>query len=128
MPLDDTPGGEDSNSYVSVSDATALLSERLGMGWWLDEAQLDQEAALIWATRLLDEQVIWVGTPASATQALEWPRLDVVDSRGRPVDSATIPEDIERATAEYAAALLQESKAMTGATVIEAGTVKSRKI
>jgi hypothetical protein len=124
--LDATVGGAQSNSYVTASDATALLSARLGTDAWDDADSADQEASLMWATQLLDEQVTWYGTPTTTTQALAWPQTGQVDHLGRPVPSDIVPVVIQRATATYALALLDD--ATTGSTGDASGTIKSRKI
>jgi len=115
MALIATAGAANANSYVTVAEATAFLHERLDTAAWYagvstsDLTLTEQrEAALISATRLLDEQVQWYGRPATDTQALVWPQTGQVDDRGRTVDSTTIPTAVQRATAFYALALLQD--------------------
>ena len=122
MPLDATPGGPTSNAYLDVSTATTLLHEQLYTEAWDTASPQDQATSLIWATRLLDEQVLWTGYPTTDTQALAWPRTGVVDCQGRTVDSLSIPLDLQRATATYAMALLADTSG--GSTDIPVGTVK----
>lgn len=122
MVLDATPGGPTANAYCPVATATLLLSEQLYTTAWALAPVQDQETALIWATRLLDEQVVWAGTPTTTTQALAWPRTGVHDCQGRLVDALTIPLDVQRATATYALALLSDPS--QGSPGVPAGVVK----
>jgi hypothetical protein len=143
--LDATVGGVNSNSYVTLAAATAFLQERLHTDPWfalggIPAAQAAQAspwlmldgsdqriAALLSATRLLDEQVCWHGQPLTLTQALAWPMSGQVDHLGRNVPSTSIPVVVQRATAYYALALLRDqSEAVTASTGTAA--VKSLKM
>lgn len=121
-PLDATPGGPTANAYVDVATASDLLSTRLGIGAWTQATPEDQATALIWATRLLDEHVLWEGTPTHATQALGWPRTGASDCQGLVLDPQAIPPDVQYATAEYAMVLLAEAAVVS--TGMPAGLVK----
>lgn len=122
MALDATPGGPLANAYCDVATATLLLSEQLYTTDWTTATVPEQETSLIWATRLLDEQMYWPGYPTTTTQALAWPRSGVIDCHGRPVDPMSIPLDVQRATATYALALLSDPS--QGSTGVPVGTVK----
>ncbi len=115
MALDVTPAGLMANSYVTVVAATGFLEQRLHTEPWyaapsqtLFTLTATREAALIWATRLLDQQVNWFGQPLTRTQPLAWPMTGQIDQYGRWVDQHTIPDVIQRATAFYALALLRD--------------------
>lgn len=62
--------------------------------------------ALMFATRLLDEQVIWNGTRRTLDQALQWPRSGVTDEDGDFFDFDTIPQLLKVVTFELALVLL----------------------
>jgi hypothetical protein len=124
--LDATVGGPSANSYCTVAEATAVLDVRLHSGAWTAATPDDQARALISATRLLDDQVGWYGTPTTTTQALAWPMQGQVDSFGRPVDPTTIPQDVKDATATYGLALL-EVPASTVSVSADAG-IKSKRL
>jgi hypothetical protein len=117
MVLIATPGATDANSYVTPGKATTYLAGRLHTEPWfaLETEATGQDpasrntAALLWATRLLDEQVGWYGLPTTTTQALAWPRTGVWDPAGRPLASTVIPVAIELATTLYALALLRDT-------------------
>jgi hypothetical protein len=103
-----TPGSATANSYATVAEALALLSESLAPDLATPEFQSRLSDALIWATRLLEEQVCWYGAPVTTTQSLSWPQAGV-DRVGRAFSLTTIPEFLQRATAEYALALIRDS-------------------
>ena len=65
-----TPGASNANSYTTVAEATAYFESRLYRSTWENADPADQTVALIWATRVLDEQIDWLGTKVSTTQAL----------------------------------------------------------
>jgi hypothetical protein len=127
--LDATPGGASANAYVTVAGATTMLHERLGTEAW-DEADATAQAqSLMWATQLLEEQVVWYGTPTTMTQALAWPQTGQIDHMGRPIPSTIVPMQVQRATATYALALLGEDaeSSAPGASAATGG-IKSRKV
>lgn len=107
MSLVATPGDAAANSYASISDADAYHKTHLYNSAWIAADDWKREAALIWATRLLDEQVEWSGDVESLTQALRWPRANVLERDGRRYfDSGIIPTFLKNATAELARHLL----------------------
>jgi hypothetical protein len=128
MVLDATVGGPSANSYITLATANTYLAARLGTKLWFTNLPTmdDRPAALMWATALLETLVQWHGRPATTTQALAWPQIGQVDAWGHQVLSTVIPESIQRATAIYALALLQEQQDL--ATGTGTALVKSRKI
>jgi hypothetical protein len=117
MQLDATPAGVSSNAYVTVEAACELLAGRGQTAPWFDVTMHDpffvpmsarQAQAIIWATRLLDEQVNWFGQPLTRTQALAFPMTGLVDQFGRWVDQHTIPRFLQLATSLYGLALLRD--------------------
>src|SRR5262245_47006994 len=137
MDLDATVGSPTANSYVTVEEATDLLEGRLNTEPWFvwspesDYFALEQrrESSLMWATQLIDEQAHWYGYPSTETQALAWPMTGQTDKWGRPVATDIIPEDIKRATAYYALALLRDtSEAPPGTSSGSEAGIKSKKI
>lgn len=107
MALDATAGGANANSYSTVAEADAYHATHLYASAWTAATTPNKEAALIWATRLLDEQVEWYGDVTSLTQALRWPRQQVFQRDGqRYLDPTTIPLFLKNATAELARHLL----------------------
>lgn len=74
---------------------------------WLAADPLIQVRSLVAAVRWLDQQS-WVGQPTDLVlpQALQWPRVDVVDQFGQVIDPTLIPANIQFAEFELAAALV----------------------
>src|SRR5512139_131065 len=104
-------GLTNSNSYCTVAEADTYHTTHLYPRVW-DEATSDQKArAVIWATRLLDEQCKWRGERMSTSQALRWPRTGVPTHDDDDWESdTTIPTWLKNATAELARGLLEKNR------------------
>jgi hypothetical protein len=104
-------GLTDSNSYISLDDATSYHAQR-GNADWANASEDDQTAALITATESLEllygEQfmgsLIW-----ETQQALLFPRIDFEDNTGRWILWGTIPSNLAKAQAEIALMVIQET-------------------
>lgn len=107
MPLIATPGAVDANSFVTRAEASLLLKFELQSAAWTEAEPETQDATLITATRKIVESVDWYGVPVTTTQALPWPMAGQGDRYGRVIASTVIPDDIKRATALWALALVQ---------------------
>lgn len=95
-----------SNSYVSIEEATDYYSIRLYSEW--DELSLElKQALLISATYFVDEQYNWAGYRKYDDQSLNFPRTDVYNPRGQLVED--IPNSIKRAVMEAARKMLIKS-------------------
>jgi len=103
-------GLTNSNSYSTQDTADTYHEMRLHNTDWTGASDDDKEAALMWATRLLDDQMDWDGDKASTTQALRWPRTSVVDPDDDDVSSTAIPSFLSEATAEYARLLIASDR------------------
>lgn len=110
MALIATPGAVDANSYATLDEANAFHEATLNAGVWATASIATKEIALQWATRLLDEQVDWVGEIVSADQALRWPRFDVYSRDGILLESDSIPMFLKNATAELAKQLIASDR------------------
>jgi hypothetical protein len=99
--VEDGTGLADATSYVSVEDADAYFAVDPNVTDWdsLDESAKQQW--LNWATRLLDQKVIWAGCVSTATQALRWPRTGVRDRDGRMIASDEIPRQLVELVCEF---------------------------
>ena len=109
MTLDATVSGANANSYITIATGNAYHNTRLHNSEWFDADTDTRERALKWATRKLDD-LVWLGTASTDTQALRWPRGGVYDPYGLEVDSTTIPGWLEDATAEYAWELIKADR------------------
>ena len=126
--LDATAGGVSANTYLTLADAETYFGDRLHKDTWDDAGEDSKNAALLWATRLLDLEN-WVGNRHTYTQALRWPRSNVPNlDEDEYLDETTIPGFLEEATAELAFILLGSDITLTpstdGISSIKVGTVK----
>lgn len=119
MTLIVTPGGSDSNSYATLTEANAYHETRLHNSAWTSASDATKEAALIWATRELDNNFCWEGIKATEEQALEWPRFGVTDKNGYYVDDDTIPQRLKNAESELAFALITKDRTLDNCVKIK---------
>ncbi len=143
-----TPGAADANSYLTLVEAQAYFESRLPLPEW-DDAD-SQDALLVMATRVIEAlfspsrklvrvappnqsyyitRPTWTGSPATATQALAWPRLGMLDRNGNAIAVTVVPQVLKEATAELAGQLAKGDRtadndaAVQGITSIKAGSV-----
>ena len=125
-------GSATANSYCTVAEANAYHDFHVAETVWESAAGASnnvQVRALVMATRLLDEQYDWIGTKATAEQALRWPRVGAMDRDGYPIAYDELPRDLIRATAELARYLLAGNRfdaiddAQSGIEEVRAGSV-----
>jgi hypothetical protein len=114
--LDATAGSPSANSYATRSEALAYLESRLyAVTDWLVQTDGDKDAALVWATRLLDNHLTWAGARTYVNQALDWPRQGIVDKGGFSVlPYNVVPQEIKNAAAELAFQLTQSDPTAGG--------------
>lgn len=111
-----TVGAVNANSYVTVEEANAYFTDRLYTDNWSNAGASEKTKALLWATRVLDAQVKWHGDKATETQALQWPRVSVID-RSYTVTRVYIPHDtipifLKHAQCEVALQLLASDRTL----------------
>lgn len=107
-----TAGASDANSYLSVAAADDIANTMLSTRGW-STATTDQKGqALINSTRYLD-QLEWIGSKASTTQALLWPRDDAACGE-KDYANTVIPEEVKLACFDLADALLEDSTLISG--------------
>jgi len=111
--IDSTVEGVSSNAYCDVAYADAYHGDRLHSPEWAAGSTLEKEAALIWATRIIDN-LTWKSIRATQAQALRWPQMDAYDRDGWPVPVTVIPKTVKDAAAEYAWYLLKEDRTVDG--------------
>lgn len=121
--VEDGTGLSNANSYVSVADADTYHDSRLHSEAWAG-TDADKGRALIWATRLLDEQIEWLGYKTKTTQALGWPRWGLYDREGLLISGTSVPAWLKNATAELARQLIEADRATdAGAPHVSSKTV-----
>jgi hypothetical protein len=84
-----TLAGANSNSYITVADATTYFDNRLDAADWTAATADNKAASLITATGWLDTLEFY-GDRSATTQALKWPRTDVTCD-GIEADATFIP-------------------------------------
>ena len=115
-----TAGSATANSYLTAAGADAIADTMLGTLAWTTATSDNKSRALLTATNGL-ETLSYVGTRATTTQALAWPRTDA-SCGDKEIATTTIPREVELATFDLANALLStptllQSTATTGALV-----------
>src|ERR1051325_7143664 len=106
MALIATNGGSTSNSYVTLTEANDYFADRLNTTEWDAAVSETKEKALITATRRIDEEQFF-GYKVSTSQALKWPRYNVLDEDGVYLPSDSIPERVKQAVFVTALELLR---------------------
>jgi hypothetical protein len=106
MTLVATVGASNANSYVDLAYANEYFLSRLGSNSWSSSPNESKEPALIQATMMLDRLFNWEGTRTEESQALRWPRIEVVDQDGFEIDDDVIPTPVKQAECELALYIL----------------------
>lgn len=146
--LDATVGGVSANSYLTVAEYLAYLETAYEPAE--SASALEDAPTLGMATRVLNAifaprrrlvrpgrgekpyyltAPTWTGLPATATQALPWPRTGMYDLNGNAISSNVIPQALKNATAELARQLkvadrtLDNDVSVQGITSVRAGSV-----
>ncbi len=101
------------NSYISLADATAYHDTRLHNAEWTAATDENRQRALIWSTRLLDQNFRWRGSRVDEDQPLQFPRYNVYDYDGFYVEEDEIPKKLRDATAELALLLLTSDRTLS---------------
>ena len=134
-----TAGAVNANSYTTVAIADQFHLDRpvvgttAATGLWSAATTDQKTAALLWATKLLEQYFVWNGyiTDSVTPQALLWPRTGLINLNGlSSLDDATIPNQIQWATAEFARQLLVSDRAgdsaveTQGIKLLKAGSIR----
>lgn len=100
---EDGSGKSDSESYISVADASNYHTVRGNTAWAALATDALREAALRRATDYMRQayRARWQGYKVNEDQALDWPRYDV-EVEGYAVDSDIVPTEVKNACAELA--------------------------
>lgn len=114
--VDATVGGANANSFITVATANDYANNALSVTAWTGATTDDKSRALIMATTDL-QPLAWVGTRATDTQALAWPRTDAVIN-GRPIADDVIPREVQQATFDLALSILEGTSATGGGDLV----------
>ena len=119
----------DATAYCDVAWGDDFHASHLYASVWTDMTTSEKQSALVWATRLLDEQVEWAGWKTTQEQALRWPRSGAPDREssaslsmayydyGVTLASNIIPVWLKNATAELARTLKASDRTADLSTV-----------
>ena len=107
-----TVGSAEANSYLSVSAADTIANTMLATLKWGTATTDNKGRALINATRYLD-QLEWIGSRATTTQALDWPRKEATCG-DKDYDDDEVPPEIQYAAFDLADALLNNPALLSG--------------
>lgn len=101
--VEDGSGKSDADSLCSVAFADTYHAGMGNTAWAALNATTAKEPALRKATQIMLGRFRgrWKGSRVKQTQALDWPRYDVVVD-DYPLSHTAIPADLVRAVAEYA--------------------------
>lgn len=111
-------GLTNSNSYVTVAEATAYFEGRLYSTTWTSAGATLQAQAVVMAARMIDSEIQFNGFKLNAAQALQWPRVECPDpdisddvfsgsAVGPFILSDIVPKPVKDASCELALKLLQ---------------------
>lgn len=89
---------ENSDLYCTLAEADEYFSRR-GDQEWAEADEPARLAALHKATEFIDTSFRWIGSVASTSQRLSWPRRSARDLEGRLRPSDEIPPEVRDATA-----------------------------
>lgn len=99
------------DSYISLSDANTYWSDR-NNSTWSAASDADKEKALRESTQFLDGAYSFIGTIATISQRLAWPRSGALVTSGnfqyRQFEIDEIPQQIKDATCELALSALSD--------------------
>ena len=115
LAIDATVGGEDSNSYVTLSEAETYFESKFYGSDWTSLSDDNKNITLVESTRMIDYLYVFNGTITNTDprQALSFPRTSVRDCEGILIDSDIIPEQVKNATYEQALYIAQNNPTET---------------
>ena len=106
-----TPGDASANAYASLTEAEDYALTLPVANDWATATTAQKNAAIVQATRMLDT-LSWNGLRTTpGTQALQWPRYNVYDREGYPLEVNTIPAKIRDACCEFAIRIVADDRA-----------------
>lgn len=101
--VEDGTGLAGANAYSTLAQLAQYAENRNRLDAWdLLDDEVKQAASIV-ATQYMQARWSgqWKGYPASGTQALDWPRIAVVNERWELVSSTSVPAEVLSAHAEY---------------------------
>ena len=126
--VEDGTGLTDSNSFVSLTDATSYHEARGQDTAWAAISSDKREDLLVQATDFLNDEMMfpWRGTRKTTEQALAWPRSGVQERYGQSVGDSVVPTRVANATAELA--LILNSTELHPTIQFDKGNIRKEKV
>lgn len=126
-----TPGAANANSFGTLAEANSYHETQYHPDApWEDLDDITKTQLLIMATQLMVNQIEWTGYTTSSTQALSWPRVDMMQrNEWSAVPTTDIPVEVKNATFELARILgyndrtVESDIAANGITQLKAGPI-----
>lgn len=115
--VEDGTGKTDANAFISIAYFKAYCDARGHDYSAYSDTLIEQ--GIVRATAFMSDSYKWAGerikgrSAIGGGQGLAWPRWDVVDDDGYSVPADSVPDEIERATAEVTRRELATPGAMT---------------
>ena len=97
--VEDGTGKSTATAYITVAEFKQYWENR---GTTFTEAGSEIQAWINCATEYLDSTYKFLGEAYSSTQALQFPRINIIDKRGETIESTSIPQDLKNACAYLA--------------------------
>jgi len=96
--VEDGTNVSNSNSYVSVADVTAFVTQEPMRDNGLTALYADAKAeTAIRAAQYLDRRYRWYGLTENSSQSMQWPRTKNYNSQGQLIAPGTIPAELKLA-------------------------------
>ena len=114
LTVEDGTGLTNADSYLSSADADSYHTKHSNSSSWSGASTSVKEAALRMATQYINVtyRLRWKGIKIDKDQALDWPRLSVVDRDGYNVAADALPQAIKDACAEMALREVTETNSL----------------
>jgi hypothetical protein len=95
------------NSYADVLFAEDYFTvDPQAIAAWILLTTLQQQAVLVWATRVLDQKCFYYGIKTVSSSPLRWPRNYTVDKDANAIGKNVVPLQLKQATCEVVKFLL----------------------
>ena len=127
LTVEDGTGVAGANVYSSLEDADTYQAER-GRSTWAALSEANRSICLILGTDFVDKYFKWRGSRKYRSQELSFPRLNLIDVDGYPVEG--IPLALKKACYEAAFLNVKGTSIKTGlfTTKDSIGDIKRKKV
>ena len=122
-------GLPNATAYVSIAFVDTYATEFAQPAdkvIWDGKSTTEKELGIRQATDFIDARYLslWKGVRSKQTQALDWPRFNVIDRDGYVVPDTSLPLNLEKATAEMAIKAVEQTLIVDNTS---GGSIKRKK-